>query len=280
MTAVQLLAREADLQEGDAPSALDSPLATGPLYSIAADAFLMKLPSGLRFHYRRGRGVTFSRPAGITDAEVALFHSGSVYGAVAWINGLFPLHASAVVHEGKVHAFTGESGAGKSTLGAALSQRGLPLFADDVLVLDLSDPAQPMALPGHKRLKLWSQSLELTGLDGGEAVRGGMDKFFVEPPLLDQTAPLPVRDLYFLDTPSGNDPSLRRVKGAENFSRMRAAFYRPLYCAALLPAAGIFAAATRLGSQLDLYVFDRPADRARFDANVDFLADAIRSGHG
>lgn len=278
-SALARLAAETSLREGPTPDALENPLLVTPVFTIAADAFLLALPSGLCFHYRKGEGVAFSRPAGIADAEVALFHHGSVYGAAAWINGLVPLHASAVVHEGRVHAFTGVSGAGKSTLAAALTQRGLPLFADDVLVLDGSDPARPMALPGHKRLKLWSQSLELTGLTGDEAVREDMDKYFVQPPLLDQEKPLPFASLYFLED-SGTAPAFRPLAGAERFQRMRGAFYRARYAAAVLKPAEIYALAVRLGMQTTPQVFDRSLDRDQFGSNVDFMAAAIRASHG
>lgn len=275
-----LLAREVQLREGATPAALQNPLAAGPLYWITADAFLLQLPSGLRFHYQRGAGVVFSRPAGVPDAEVSLFHSGSVYGAVVWLNGLIPLHASAVVHDGQVHAFTGQSGAGKSTLSAALSQRGLAMFADDVLVLDLSNPAQPMAFQGHKRLKLWAESLDLVGLDGGDRVRSSIDKYYVEPPLLQRGAALPFGHLYALAHATSGEPALRRLSGAERFSMMRGAFCRPLYGAAVLRPADIHGIVSRLQSQVGLQVFDRSRARDRFDSNADFLAAAIRASHG
>jgi hypothetical protein len=279
-TAMALLAGEVALREAETPSALAAPVLTTPLFSFADDAFLLTLPNGLRFHYRKGQGVSFSRPAGLADAEVTLFHGGSVHGAVAWLNGLVPLHASAVVHDGRLFAFTGESGAGKSTLAAALSSHGLPLFADDVLVVDLADPARPMALPGHKKLKLWGDALAITGLDAGAAVRPDMDKYFVEPPLLEQAAPLPLHSLVFLDRPSGADPSLTPVSGAKRFSRMRSAFYRPRYAGAVVSPVDLYAMATRLGMQIEQHVFDRPRDRDRFDGNIAFLAAAIRAGNG
>lgn len=275
-----LLAREVQLREGATPAALPNPLSTGPLYSISADAFLLQLPSGLRFHYQKGGGIVFSRPPGVSDAEVALFHSGSLYGAVAWLNGLVPLHASAVVHDGRVHAFTGQSGTGKSTLGAALSQRGLAMFADDVLILDLSDPKQPMALLGHKRLKLWSESLDLIGVNGDDRVRNNIDKFYVEPPLLQRSAALPFGHLYTLAHATSGEPALRSLSGAERFSTMRGAFYRPLYGAAVLRPVDVYGIVSRLQSQVGLHVFDRSRARDRFASNTDFLAAAIRAGHG
>lgn len=277
---MERLARETALREGEPPAALQSPLLETPILSISSDAFLLALPNGLRFHYQRGESVVFSRPNGVSDAEVTLFHSGSVYGAVAWLNGLVPLHASAVVHNGQVHAFTGASGAGKSTLSAALVERGLPLFADDVLVLDLSDPEQPMALPGHKRLKLKPDALEMTSLQAGERVRDDIEKFYVDPPLLKQDCPLPLRALYLLREANSADASLHSLGGVESFAQVRGAFYRPLFCDAVLRPVEIFTAVERIRSRIALQIFDRSQETARFAANVDFLADAIRADHG
>ena len=163
--ALALLRREAILGEGHVPSEIDGALTVTPTYAISRQALLLTLPNGLRFHYRRGRGCAFARDGGVSDEEVELFFNGSVYGAIAWINGLVPLHASSVIHDGRVYAFTGVSGAGKSTLVSALANLGFAIFSDDVLVLVPGDGARAHGLPGHKRLKLWGNSLKLTGRD-------------------------------------------------------------------------------------------------------------------
>ena len=56
-------------------------------------------------------------------------------------NGCEAIHASAVMAGHSVVAFCGPGGAGKSTIAYALSRRGFPQYADDVLVM--------LAAPGH-----------------------------------------------------------------------------------------------------------------------------------
>jgi len=75
---------------------LEGALTEAPTFAISENAFQLKLPSGLRFHYQRGDGVTVSKPENISDSEVGLFLNGSVYGAIAWFNGYVPLHTSGV----------------------------------------------------------------------------------------------------------------------------------------------------------------------------------------
>jgi hypothetical protein len=277
--AQSILAREAVVSDGLTPDSLPGALAETPTYAIARDAFLLKLPSGLSFHYRRGTGVVVSRPDGITDAEVALFFNGSVYGAIAWLNGFVPLHASGVVHEGHVHAFTGHSGAGKSTLAAALGARGFPLLADDVLVLDLRDSDTIICQPGHKRIKLWNDALDLTGVSAGEQVCPDLDKFYVTPPGGVYAEPLPLAHLSFLEDRTGS-PAFTRVTGSERVVHAGAAFYRSGFCSAITEHRNLFATIARICQQVPFSRLGRPRDKDMFDRVTDFIASSIRGGYG
>lgn len=240
------------------------------------DAFLLRLPSGLKFHYQKGRGVTVSRPVDMADPEVKLFLNGSVYGAIAWINGLVPLHASAVAHEGQVHAFTGHSGAGKSTLAAALGHHGLPLFADDVLVLDLTRPDEITCLPGHKKLKLWGDAIALTGGTAGEQVRAGLDKFYIDPAAGFIAQPLKLASLCFLGGNSRDAMTVSPIAGIQGFTMAQTAFYRPHFCAAVTDKKKLFGIYSRLATQVKMVRFDRPRRKELFDDGVAMIASIIK----
>jgi len=113
------------------------------------------------------------------------------------MNGLYPLHASAVAYRGRVFAFTGPPGAGKSTLVAALGLSQFVHFCDDTLLLDLSDTGPPLCHPGHKRLKLWPDGAALAGVEAGDMVATHYAKHFVAPPSLAEE-PLPLAELSLL----------------------------------------------------------------------------------
>lgn len=277
--AAQRLAREMALREGAVPLRLPSPLLETPLFSLSRDAFLLVLPSGLRFHYVRGQSVTFWRPVDIGDAEVALFHASLLYGAVAWLNGFVVLQASAIVHDGQVHAFAGEAGAGKSALAAALTSRGFAFFADEILVLDLANSDRPTALPQPGGLKLGSDALTLTGLEAAEPLRAGLDRYFVAPPLAAQDSTLPMNRLYPLQMASETSPSVKNVDGVDRMRSMYAAFAFPRMFGALTNRLNIFQTANRLARQVSVQTFDRPRARGLFASNVDFLAGYIRELH-
>ena len=79
--------------------------------------------------------------------------------------GYLPLHASALLVDGRAIAIGASSHSGKSVLAAALSKSGCPLIADDMMVVDFSGE-KPMVLPGYQKLRLWKDACEQLGLDG------------------------------------------------------------------------------------------------------------------
>lgn len=242
---------------------------------LEADSFLLHTPDGLSYFYCQGEGITICRDAAADPSEEQLWLNGSVYSAVACINGLVPIHASAVAHDGRVFAFTGPSGCGKSTLIAALGRLGLPMFCDDTLVLDLGDPDRIMCLPGHKRLKLTAEALELTGTQPCEKVGTDIDKYYAEAPAGDVLTPLPLSELIFLER--GSPAVIERLSGAERFVRTDDDHYTAqLFAAARqLDRAAQFGHRARLARQIEMFRFVRPWDPARFDRGLALAARHI-----
>jgi hypothetical protein len=245
---------------------------------LATDSFLLHTPDGLRYFYRKGEGITICRDSAADPSEEQLWLNGSVYSAVACINGLVPIHASAVAHGGKVYAFTGPSGSGKSTMIAALGQLGLPMFCDDTLVLDLSDPDIVTCLPGHKRLKLTPEALLLTGARAEELVGTGIDKYYAQAPAGDVMTPLPLTELLFLEP--GDSASIERLAGSERFLRTQDDHYTAhLFAAARqFDRAAQFEHRSRLARQIAMSRFTRPWSLARFHDSVALAERHIAGG--
>lgn len=258
------------LRPGEVPATIAGALFECGGFVASGEAFLLKVTDDLRFHYRRGEGVRCFARGEMDVGAVSSFHSGSVYGAAAWMNGYVPLHASAVVFDGGVHAFAGPSGEGKSTLVAALAERGLELFADDVLTLDTSGPSV-RALPGHKRLKLWSDALKLVGANGHERVWPGVDKYFVGDGAETDRAPLPLSSLTLLESSADDEVSIVRLSGAARFLAISGACYRPEY---RVPsnAATVFAKLAAIAHSVPTYRLSRPRNLDRFAQVVDVIA--------
>ena len=263
-----LLARESRVALGPVPHRLEDTVVAEMSWYLAGEEFLLRARGNHWFHYRKGFGVTIERGAGARVEAEALWLDGSVYSAIAAINGFVPIHASAVCHDGAVFAFAGQSGAGKSTLATALAASGLPLFADDTLILDLSEAGGVVALPGHKRLKLTPEAIALTGATAGEEVGGPVEKRYADAAQIWRGGPLPLAGLLFLET--GDPAAITPLSGAERMLRLRDGHYTTQHYTAArqLDPAGLFAHLSRLARDLPMGVFRRPIDTARFGESV------------
>lgn len=276
--AMELMARETRAAYGPVPYGLDGARIAPGFRLFARGQFLLRCESGYGYHYVPGQGVTIERPEGGDPDEETLWLNGSVYSAVACLNGFYPLHASAVALDGRVHAFTGPSGAGKSTLITGLGQRGMPMFCDDTLLLDLTDPATIVALPGHKRLKLTGHALELTGTVAEQPVGADTGKSYASPPAGDVREPLPLASLTFLE--EGPACDWHAIRGAERFARLADDHYtQDLYREALRPRLEMqFALRARLAAQVDMARLVRPFSKAGFTASLDLVQARLGKG--
>ena len=274
---MQLMARETRLHPGVVPRVLgNAPILDGAR-RFAGGQFVLRTGTGFAFHYLPGEGVAVERSAAADPAEEELWLSGSVYAAIACLNGLYPVHASAVAWEGRVHAFTGPSGAGKSTLVAGLGQRGMPLFCDDTLLLSFDDPALIVALPGHKRLKLTEGALGLSGARVIGPVGSDTGKSYAAPPGGDVREPCELASLTFLE--QGDLAELEPITGAERFARLEDDHYtQAFYLEAQSPShAALFALRARLARKLAMARLIRPFSAEGFAKSADLAETAIRN---
>ena len=276
-----MLERETRVSYGAVPTQLaDNPLEQMS-WQMRDGEFLLRAEGDYYFYYRPGEGVRVHRGADADVSEESLWLNGSVYAAIASMNGLLPIHASAVAYNGSVFAFTGPAGAGKSTLAAALGRHGLPMFCDDTLVMDLSDPERIICLPGHKRLKLRPDAFELTGAVREEKVSHTYDKNYASPPGGIVAAALPLAELVFIE--EGADAALMRISGAERFKRLEDEHQtRYLFEAARrFSRSEHFAHRARLARQIEMWRFERPRDANRFEEGVATVANhVVNQGSG
>jgi hypothetical protein len=100
---------------------------------------------------RDGQSVRCRRFASAADEAFQVYLVQRALSFALVKQGVEPLHASAIVHDGQAIALVGDSGSGKSTIAAARLREGDTLVTDDLLVLT-RDRDRLMALPGpHRR---------------------------------------------------------------------------------------------------------------------------------
>jgi hypothetical protein len=166
--------------------------------------YLLNIRGVARYLVTAGREIVVDPDDGAPALDVRGYLLGSIFVVLCQQRGLLPLHASAIAGESGVVAFLANSGQGKSTLAAHLARRGFRVFADDVCLIDATQPGSAMAVPTAPWLKLWRNSLENLGR-GAE----GLDRVFSEDdkyrlPLAPTLTPEPISKLVFLE---GNDAS-------------------------------------------------------------------------
>jgi hypothetical protein len=275
-TAAELLMeRETRVAYGAVPRSLGPDPLPPSSWQLVGDEFLLRAEGEHYFHYRRREGITVERGAGAIVDEEPLWLDGSVYSAIASINGLLPLHASAVTAGGRVFAFTGPAGSGKSTLVAALGRLGFPMFCDDTLLLDVGNPAQLTCLPGHKRLKLTAAALELTGAHADGPVSPSVPKFYAVPSAGTVERAMPLAALVFIE--NGARAKIAAIAGADRFARLEDDHYTSaLFTAARrLDRPAQFALRSRIARQVAMARFRRPHDAAMFEEGVTLAAHYI-----
>ena len=100
-----------------------------------------------------GRAVTAAPEPGVRDSAVDQAFYEFVVPLQLYFGGYEVLHASAVRSRAGAVGFCAAAGTGKTTLAYGLSARGLALWADDALVLDVSRRPQALLLPFSTRLR-------------------------------------------------------------------------------------------------------------------------------
>lgn len=207
----------------------DRPDAEAGLH-IDGDHALLVIPPAGRFLTRAGLEMLVEPGEGVSPRNLRLYLLGSAFGAILHQRGLLPLHANAVVVEGRAIGFMGHPGAGKSTLAAWFHDRGFDVLADDVCVVTPGPDGAPLAHPGIPRLRLWREALEAGGRDASAYERSfdDMDKYTV-PTDLERTLPaVPLSHLYLLEK-AEDEASIVRLEGSSAVEAMIANTYRGAY---------------------------------------------------
>lgn len=201
-----------------------------PGLHVDGEKTLLVIPRTGRFLARAGRELLVEPENGVSPRNLRLYLLGSAFAAILHQRGLLPLHANAVVVEGRAIGFMGHPGAGKSTLAAWFHDRGFDVLADDVCVVTAGPDGRPLAHPGIPRLRLWREALEAGGRDAAAYERSfdDMDKYTV-PTDLERVLPaVPLSHVYLLDK-AEDAPSVARLEGSAAVEALIANTYRGAY---------------------------------------------------
>jgi hypothetical protein len=161
--------------------------------------YLLNIPGVARYLVTAGCEIVVDPDDAAPALDVRGYLLGSIFVVLCQQRGLLPLHASAVAGKSGVVAFLANSGQGKSTIAAHLARRGFRVLADDVCLIDATQPGSSMVIPTAPWLKLWRTSLENLGrkAEGLDRVFTDDDKYRL--PLAPVLTPEPILRLVFLE---------------------------------------------------------------------------------
>jgi hypothetical protein len=147
---------------GKTPDALEGEdVVQKPMSSISKDEYLLNVRDICRYYAGHGTKIVAEPVAGMDEHSIRLFMLGTVMAAILYQRGDIPLHASAIVKDGKLTLFAGNSGAGKSTLLAMLATKGYEVFTDDVCVLqhNTTGTNEVLGTASYPMIKLWDDAI-------------------------------------------------------------------------------------------------------------------------
>lgn len=177
-----------------------------------------------RILIENGRRVVFDAFPGVDEDIVRMASIGTTQAMLWYQRGYLPLHASALLVDDRAVAVGARTHSGKSVLAAALTKRGCPLVADDMMVVDWSGKP-PMVLPGYQKLRLWKDACEQLGLLD-DAIANAYyipGKFVLETARAPANHPVPLTDLFVLSSERKDSLSAEVLRPVEGLQYLLAA---------------------------------------------------------
>jgi hypothetical protein len=204
-----------------------------------------------------GRKIVVTANPAASDRNVRLYLLGSAFAAILHQRGLLPLHANAIVLEGRAIAVLGHPQAGKSTLAAWFVDKGWEMLADDVCVVTWDEAGRPLAHPGIGRVRLWRDALEASGRSAGDHPQSfdDMDKYDVRIAGVARE-PVPLDHIYLLAKAEGPG-EIRPLTGSDAFQSLVANTYRGSYLPLMGEAERHFRQCVRLAGNAPLFEASR-----------------------
>jgi hypothetical protein len=131
---------------------------------VTGDSAVLLVPEVGRFRISGGRDILVQPDPGASARNVRCFLLGSALGRGAARSArAVPLHANAIVVDGRAIAFMGHPGAGKSTMAGWFHDRGYQFLPTTSASSTTGQGGELLAHPGLPRLRLWREALEASG---------------------------------------------------------------------------------------------------------------------
>jgi hypothetical protein len=264
-----------DIRLGEVPSHLPGAAELDADCFATSAQYLLRIPGLASYLVSHGRDIVVCPETGALPLDVRAYLLGTLFVVLCQQRGLLPLHASAVGSSHGVVAFLARSGQGKSSLAAHLAQRGFPVLADDVCLIDLTPTNDAMVIPAAPWLKLWRDSLQSLGRQ-----TQGLDRVFSEDdkyrwPLRGPLHPEPIAKLVFLESENRPAPGIQEISPLEAIPLLMDLTHQAYVLQATGQRQENFLRCSRVSSQAKAYRLLRPWGLEHLHPTVDMLQKLI-----
>lgn len=220
------------ISNGKVPESIDGVNVQKRRFSqLSETEYILEVRNICRYYAGNGSTIIIEPCTTIEEQSIRLFLLGTVIAAILYQRGNIPLHASALLKDGKLTLFTGNSGAGKSTLLASLLKKGYTVFTDDICVIN-QDPDTNLinGTASYPMIKLWEDSIN-------KIAYGPFNKDFKIRPQLPKfgqffhstfyTSSFPIEKVFILQINSEtNEISYRKINTIQAFKSVEQQAYR------------------------------------------------------
>lgn len=237
--------------------------------------FLINIEGIAKFLVSHGSDIIIDPVPQVSDKELRLFLLGSVMGAVLHQRGILPIHANGIVVDGQCIIFAGHSGRGKSTLAAHFAQKGFQLMCDDICAIKISPSVQPVVLPGHPHIKLWSDSLRQINKhpDDHISVRPDTDKYFMPMEATHHQQALPIKKIYALHFHDQQAIKFQTLSQLESIKALKNYTYRQRMVKKMKREKAHFLLCSKLAQTTSISRIFRPKDFAMIDTLIEQIIE-------
>lgn len=260
---------------GSIPTIFDNASAQGVLWQAASGRFQLDVPNVARYLVEAGTTIIID-PAPDALASSVKHHLGMLpLAALVYQRGLLAFHAAAVANDQGAVLLAGDSRSGKSTLLTALLQRGWKMLADDLAIVDLNGPGQPIVYSTASEISLWPDSLTQLGIDADLLPHADANRYEYMPPAQASGSTQPLRGIYRVDLHGKSVVELEKLTVSACFRAFGTFMYNSHVADALCDRVNYMRCTAAIAQAVPITVLRRP----RGTWSVNELADMIEERH-
>jgi hypothetical protein len=209
------------------------------------------------------------------EQDIRGFLLGPCLAAIAYWNGVIPLHAGIVDTPGGCLGFVGAAGAGKSTMVGAFAARGYAVRADDMGFMRIGRDGEILVWPGIRTMRLTKEAATALGHAWAGVPADGPPHRKLHVPLAslaEPTEPRALRALYVLDyAEPGAAETIERLSGWRAAEQVIANCYRSHIAHHLGRMGEVVPRCAAAAERVPVYCWRRAAGFERLPESLDRL---------